>query len=105
MGTNLYTKISSVHVVSEEEVPCGGWGTAHFEKFDQVEELSVNVTAHSDGRFHIDHVLLLTQQIGALFDDAQCDALFDASLEKKMLTQLIEVGLSRLWIVVYLRHG
>lgn len=43
--TDLYAEVSSVYVVSEEEVLGGGRGTADLEQLHQVVELAVDVSA------------------------------------------------------------
>ena len=43
--THLYAEVSSVYVVPEEEVLCGGRRTSDLEKLHQVVELAVDVSA------------------------------------------------------------
>lgn len=50
---HLYTKISSVHVVAEEEVLGAGWRAADLEQFHQVVKLAVDVPAHCNKRSYI----------------------------------------------------
>ena len=43
---HLNTEVASVHVISEEEIPGGGWVSAHLKQLDQVVELAVDISAH-----------------------------------------------------------
>ena len=43
---NLDTEVTSVHVVSEEEIPGGGRISAHLKQLDQVIKLTVDISAH-----------------------------------------------------------
>lgn len=103
--TYLYAEVASVHVVAQEEISCGSRRSANLKELNQIEELAMNIAADGNWGLHIDHILLLAQQIGAVVDDAQGDGLLDAALEQKVLTQYIEVGLARFGIVVNFRHG
>lgn len=42
----LDAEVTSVHVVTQEQVPGGAGGAAHLEQLHQVEELSVDVSTH-----------------------------------------------------------
>ena len=42
----LDAEVTSVHVVSQEQVAGGAGGAAHLEQLHQVEELSVDVSTH-----------------------------------------------------------
>jgi len=84
--THLYTEVSSVHVIAQEEVSGGGRWTTHLEEFYEIEELSMDIPAHGDGSLHVDHVLLLAQQGGAFGDDPHGHRLLDPSLQEEVLT-------------------
>ena len=43
---NLDTEVTSVHVVSEEEIPGGGRISAHLKQLDQVIKLTMDISAH-----------------------------------------------------------
>ena len=59
--TNLDTKVSSIDVVSQEEITSLRGITTDLEQLHQVEILSVDVSAHSDRCIHFKEVVLALQ--------------------------------------------
>lgn len=46
VSSYLDTEVASVYVVPQKEVACVGRRTAHFKQLHQIEELTVDVSAH-----------------------------------------------------------
>ena len=63
---SLNRVVASVHVVTHEEVVGVGWLAPNFEKLDQVVELTVNVTADSDGTTNRLHIWFLNEDFFSL---------------------------------------
>ena len=65
---NLNAEIASVHVISQEEIPGGGWVSPHLKQLDQVIELAVDISAHCKQalerrRRRSDHVCIFFHKI------------------------------------------
>lgn len=51
--TYLYTEITSIHIVAEEQVPCLRWVATDLEKFHEVKVLSMYIAADRDRGIHL----------------------------------------------------
>ena len=63
---NLNAEIAPVHVISQEEIPGGGWVSPHLKQLDQVVELAVDISAYCKQaleRRRRDHVCIFFHKI------------------------------------------
>ena len=88
-ATSAYfdAEVAAVDIVAEEEVARVGRLAADLEQLDQVVELAVHVAADGDGRVHLEHGGLATQQRRAVVYDAQGGGLLEASLAHQVLLE------------------
>lgn len=61
--TYLYTEITSIHIVAEEQVPCLRWVTTDLKKFHEVEVLSMYIAADRDRGIHLKKIWLAFQDL------------------------------------------
>ena len=62
-NTHLNTEISSVHIVSQEQVTRLFGIASDFEEFHQIKILSVDITANSDWRIHLQQIRLALEHL------------------------------------------
>jgi hypothetical protein len=67
--TYLNAEVTTVNVVTEEEVACLSRVTANFEQLHEVIVLSVDVSADGDGCVHLQQVWLLAENLRTFLDD------------------------------------
>lgn len=65
----LYTEVSPVHVVTQEEIARFSRIAPDFEQFHQIEVLSMNITTHRDGCIHLEQVGFRLQYLRTLVYD------------------------------------
>lgn len=93
VSSHLYTEISSVHVVSQEQVSRLCRVTANLEQLHKIKVLSVNVTAHSDRRVHFQQIRLFAQNFCSLLDNPQGLILGQPAFAVEVLFQKLNVWL------------
>jgi hypothetical protein len=54
----LNTKVTAVHVIAQEEVARVSRIATDFKQLHEIVVLSVNITTHSNGRVHLQHIWL-----------------------------------------------
>lgn len=81
----LNTEISSINVISKEQVSCLGWVATNFEELHQIVVLAVNISADSDWRIHLQEIGLLLQDLSTLLKNIQCLFLGQTSFTVEML--------------------
>ena len=89
---HLAAEAAPVHVVAQEQILSVLRVAAHLEQADEVEELPVQVAAHSDGILELQHVGLVAQQHGHAADEVAGQLGGHAALALEVLFQHGEVG-------------
>ena len=73
-GHSLNRVVSSVHIVSHEEVVSVGWLSSDVEQLTKIMELSVDVSTDSHGGLHVLHVRLIDQDLLCLSHKQHCQS-------------------------------
>jgi hypothetical protein len=89
----LYTEVTTINVITKEEVACLGWVATDLEELHQVVVLAVNVTTDSDGGIHLEEIGLGAQELGALLNNPEGLLIGETSLTIEVLLQESNVGL------------
>lgn len=89
----LYTEVSAIHVVTQEQIASLRWVTANLEQLHKVEILSMNVTANGDRGVHLQQVWLFAKELGTLSYNEKCLLFGKASLPVEVLLKEMEVWL------------
>lgn len=55
-GADFDAEVSTIHVVSQEQIARLRWVATNFEQLHEIVVLSVNITAHGYGRIHFQQV-------------------------------------------------
>lgn len=93
-STHLNTEISSVHIISQEEVSSVFGIASDFEELHQIEVLPMNITADRDGRIHLQQIRLALEHFCAHLYDPQRLFFGQSTLSIEVLFQELEVGLA-----------
>ncbi len=95
-GTYLNTEVSSIDVVTEEEVTSICGIAANLEQLHQVEILPMNVTTYSDGRIHLKQVRFRSQYLCTFTDNVQSLFFGQSSFTIEVLLEEGQIGLRRI---------
>ena len=94
-GHGLDGVVSSINVISHEEIVVVGKLSSNFEEFFQIIELSMNITANRDWGSHWLNIALVHQDLLGFFTQG-LDAVFWEGLAQKELVdlsiQILDVG-------------
>ena len=93
-NTHLNTEISSVHIVSQEQISSLFGIATDFEEFHEIKVLSVDITADSDWRIHLQQIGLALEHLGPHLYDPQRLLFGQATLTIEVLFEKLEVGLA-----------
>lgn len=66
---DLYAEISTVDVVTQEQIARLGWVAPNFEQLHEIVILAMHITANSYGRIHFQQVGFGPQDLCALLQD------------------------------------
>jgi hypothetical protein len=86
-------EITSIDVVTEEQIPRLGGITTHLEQLHQVKVLSVHITTDRNGGVHFEHIWFGGQNLCTLADDPKGLLFGKAAFATKMLFEEMYVGL------------
>jgi hypothetical protein len=89
----LNAKITTINVVSEEEVAGLGRITTDFEQLHQIVVLAMNVAADGDGGVHLEHVGFGAEDLGAFFYDPKRLLFRQTTLTLEMALEKVDIGL------------
>lgn len=89
----LYAEVTTVDVVTKEQVSGLGRVAANFKQLHEIVVLAVDVTADGDGGVHLEKVGLGAQELCALANDPESLLLGEAALAIEMLLEELNVGL------------
>ena len=89
----LYAEITSVDVVTKEEISGLGGVATNFEKLHEIVVLSVNITTNGDGSVHLQEVGLGAQKLSTLFQNPKSLLLGETTFAVEMLLEELKVGL------------
>lgn len=92
--THLNTEISSVHIVSQEQISSLFGIATDFEEFHEIKVLSVDITADSDWRIHLQQIGLALKHLSPHLYDPQRLLFGQATLTIEVLFEKLEVGLA-----------
>lgn len=101
----LYAEITSVDVVTKEEISGLGGVTTNFEELHEIVVLSVNVTTDGDGSVHLEKVGLGAQKLGTLLKNPKSLLLGKTTFAVEMLLEELKVGLGMGFILEELLVG
>jgi hypothetical protein len=89
----LYAEITSVDVVTKEEISGLGGVATNFEKLHEIVVLSVNITTNGDGSVHLQEVGLGAQKLSTLLENPKSLLLGETTFTVEMLLEELKVGL------------
>lgn len=92
-ASDLYTEVSAIDVVAQEQVTCFSGIATHFEELHEIVVLSVHITTHGYGRVHLQQVGLRLQHLGTFSYDPQRLLFGQATLTVEVLLQKLEIWL------------
>jgi len=89
----LYAEITSVDVVTKEEISGLGGVATNFEKLHEIVVLSVDITTNGDGSVHLQEVGLGAQKLSTLPENPKSLLLGETTFAVEMLLEELKVGL------------
>jgi hypothetical protein len=89
----FYTEVTSIDVVTKEEISGLGGVATNFEKFHKIVILSVDVTANCDRSIHLEKVGLSSQKLSTLLQNPKSLIIGKATLAVEVLLEKLEIGL------------
>ena len=54
----LYAEVTSINIITKEEISSFGWITTNLKQLHQVEILAMYIATHSDGGIHFEEIRL-----------------------------------------------
>lgn len=88
----LNTEVTSVDVITKEEVPGLGGVATNFEELHEIVVLSVNIATNGDGSIHLEKVGLGAQKLSTLLNDPKSLLLGKTTFAVEMLLEELEIG-------------
>lgn len=83
----LDAEVSSVHVVTQEEISRFFRVSSDLKELHQIVVLPVNITAHGDGSIHLQQVRLRFENLGGARENEECLLLGEAAFAVEVLLQ------------------
>jgi hypothetical protein len=89
---NLDAEISTINIVSQEQISSFSWVTADLKKLHQIIVLAVDITANCDWRIHFKQVGLGPEKFGTFMNDPKSLLLGQSAFAIEMLLQELDIG-------------
>lgn len=98
-------EVTSIDIISQEQIASIGRVAAYFEKFHQVEVLAMNIATDSDRGVHFEQVWLVPQNLGRLTQNEQCLVIGQPPFAVEMVLEERDIGFGPRLVTVELLVG
>jgi hypothetical protein len=90
-SSDLYAEISTINIVSQEQISCLSWVTTNLKKLHQVIVLAMDVTTNRNWGIHFQQVGLSSEKFGAFTNDPKRLWFGQSTLTIEMLLQEVDI--------------
>jgi len=90
--TNLYAEISTINIVSQEQISSFSRVTADLKKLHQIIVLAMNITANCDWCIHFKQVGFGPEKFGTFMNDPKSLLMGQSAFAIEMLLQELNIG-------------